>query len=211
MSQPFVVTDPAAADFLASPSTRYLLGPFMQGETSMSDAAVALSGIKLNTLHRRVKQMLKLGLLEETRTETRSAHRVKLYKTTYQEFVVPLEATTVTDLEAHVDAGLKNSVGIVARGLVKEMRRCAPRWGLKIFNSGGGDAFTQPVALHDTGTELRELKTLGFYNDCGVCLELETAQAFADELQALYEKYLLLPKSKGEGDRYFLAIGFTPL
>ena len=116
-TKPYVVTDPAAADFLASPNTRYLLGPFFRGENSLRDAAAALGGIKLNTLHRRVRQMMTLGLLEETRTETRGAHRVRLYRATHREFVVPLELTSNVNLESYTDALLKSSISIVARGV----------------------------------------------------------------------------------------------
>ncbi len=140
-AKPFVVTDPAAADFLASPNTRSPLGPFFGGESSLSGAAAALGGMKLNTLHRRVRQMVGLGLLEETRTETRGAHRVRLYRATHRELVVPLEVTSSVNLESYTDALLKGSTGIVARGVAGEMQRCEPRRGVRIFPSSGGSAF----------------------------------------------------------------------
>lgn len=209
-AEPHVVTDPAAADFLASPNTRSLLGPFLQGETSLSDAAAALGGMKLSTLHRRVRQMVTLGLLEETRTETRGGHRVRLYRATHREFVVPLERTSSVDLESFVTAGLQNASNRLARGTAKEMRRCSPDWGLRIFDSGGADAFQQVVALGENG-DYRGLERRDFYGDCGVRLDPDTARAFRAELHALYEKYLELPASKVEGDGYFLTVGFTPL
>ena len=82
MTHTVTVTDRAAADFLTSPKTRFLLGPFMQRETTRSEAAAALGGVGLNTLHRRAKQMLTLGLIEVTREEVRRGHRVKLCRAT---------------------------------------------------------------------------------------------------------------------------------
>lgn len=85
------IDDEAAANFLTSPETRFLLGPFMRGETTMKGAAKALN-MKLSTFHRRVQQMLALGLVEVTREEVRDGHRVKLYRATREEFVVPSAA-----------------------------------------------------------------------------------------------------------------------
>ena len=205
--KPYVVTDPAAADFLASPNTRYLLGPFFRGESSLSDAAAALGGMKLNTLHRRVRQMVGLGLLEETRLETRGAHRVRLYRATHQEFVVPLELTSSVNLESYTDARLKSSISIVARGVANEMQRCAPRWGVRVFPSSGGSAFQQMIALDEAGDELERRD---FASDLGVCLAPDDAKAFKNELQTLYDRYRSLARNEDEGDWYFLCMGFAP-
>ena len=207
--KPYIVTDTAAADFLASPNTRYLLGPFFRGESSLSDAAAALGGMKLNTLHRRVRQMVGLGLLEETRTETRGAHRVRLYQTTHREFVVPLEFTSNVNLESYTDARLKSSISIVARGVAGEMQRCAPRWGVRIFPSSSGSAFQQMIALDEARDELRGLERRDFASDLGVRLAPDDAKTFKNELQTLYDRYRS-SQDEHEGDWYFLCMGFAP-
>lgn len=203
--KPFVVTDPAAADFLASPNTRHLLGPFFQGEATMSDAAAALGGMKLNTLHRRVRQMVKLGLLEETRLETRGTHRVKLYRATHREFVVPLEATSKVDLESFFTEGFSNAAAILGRGVAEEMALHAPTWGFRVFWQGG--VWQQAVATteHSFG---KALEKRSWYGDAGIRLTPEAAQAFRDGLQRLYESYLR--QSSEEGEAYFFFAGFAP-
>lgn len=208
--EPCVVTDPAAADFLASPNTRYLLGPFLHGETTMSEAAPMLGGLGLNTLHRRVKQMVRLGLLEHTRSETRGGHRVKLYRATHQEFVVPLDKTSSVDLESYNDERFKNSVSIAARGVTEEMRRCAPRWGVRVYPSGSGSAFQSMVALDEQGAVTKGLERRSFAGDLGVRLLPDDAAGFRDELRSLYDKYRSLGRSEDEGDWYFLTVGFAP-
>ena len=204
-TKPYVVTDPAAADFLASPNTRYLLGPFFRGENSLRDAAAALGGMKLNTLHRRVRQMMTLGLLEETRTETRGAHRVRLYRATHREFVVPLEATSKVDLESFFTEGFTNSAAILGRSVAKEMTLHAPTWGFRIFWRSG--VWQQAVATTEHPPETTSEGRF-WYGDAGIYLTPETAQAFRDELQRLYESYLR--QSNGEGEAYFFFAGFTP-
>ncbi len=212
MNTPRLVTDTAAADFLTSPNTRYLLGPFLQGEVTVSEAATMLGGIKLSTFYRRVKQMLALELIEVVRTESRSGHRVKLYRTVQPEFIVPLEATSSVNLGSYLDALLQGSISTVSRGMTKEMQTQTPYWGFRIYPASRGSAWQKIVPL-DARSELRQLESASersMYGDCGVRLDHNDAQAFKRELKALYDKYLSLAKNEGEGEWYFLALGFTP-
>ena len=149
--------------------------------------------------------MVTLGLLEETRTETRGAHRVRLYRATHREFVVPLEATSKVDLESFFTEGFTNSAAILGRSVAKEMTLHAPTWGFRIFWRSG--VWQQAVAMTENPSE----KTSGersWYGDAGICLTPEAAQAFKDELQRLYESYL--QQSSEEGAGYIFFAGFTP-
>ena len=78
--------------------------------------------------------------------------------------------------------------------------------------SGRGSAFQQTVPLDAGGEvlELQDIKKRSMFGDCGVRLNPDEAHAFKLELQALYKQYLSLAKNEGEGEWYFLAIGFTP-
>ena len=201
-----LVTDTAAADFLTSSNTRYLLSPFIEKERSMAETA-SLLNMKLSTFYRRVKQMQALGLVKTTRTETRDGHKIKLYQTTSLEFIVPIEATRNTDRETFVGDGARSSATILGRGIAKEMETRAPRWGFRIFWNDG--VFQQATALGEDGALLEPTLERSVYGDCGLRLTPGDAQTFGDELQALYEKYLAL--GKPEGEPYFLFIGFSPL
>ena len=184
----------------------------MQRETTLSEAAAALGGVGLNTLHRRVQQMLALGLIEQTREEVRRGHRVKLYRTTSRAFVVPLEATTHTDLETYLNNGFSGSVAILSRGVAGAMERSAPRWGFKIYLSDTGGVYQEATALdeHAAPLELGAAAKLGWYGDLGVRLKPEAARSFQRELQKLYEKFAETDDGV-EGEPYFLFAGFTPL
>lgn len=211
MTKTKVITDSAAADFLTSPNTRFLLWPFMRGETTMGEAASVMA-MELNTLHRRVQQMVALNLVEVTREEVRGGHRVKLYRTTSQEFIVPVEATKSVDLETHLDDGFKGSVAILSRGVAKAMERSAPRWGFRIYLSGNQSVFQQATGLAENGSPLptEQVEKRSWYGDCGVRLDPEAARNFRLELQKLYENYLRQAKDEGEGEWHFFFAGFTP-
>jgi hypothetical protein len=205
------ITTTAAADFLTSPKTRFLLGPFMQGERTMKEAAEALRpGAPLSTFHRRVKQMLELGLIEVVRQEVRGGHSVKLYRAVDDTFIVPQGETSSRDLEAYLDEGFKGAIGLVSRGMAKEMHGRAPHWGFKIYAAGESSVFQQLTPLNADGTVLTSLpEGHSFYGDYGLSLTSEDARAFRHELQALYDKYLALGKEEGKG--HFLVVGFAPL
>lgn len=126
------ITHTATADFLTNPETRALLSPFMAREITMSEAAKEL-GLELNTLHRRVRQMLELGLLEVTREDVRDGHRVKLYRATSSEFIVPMEATTHVDFENFIGEGLKGTTDILSQSVTRAMEKEHPHWGFKIY------------------------------------------------------------------------------
>ena len=71
--------------------------------------------------------------------------------------------------------------------------------------------FQEATALSEAYTSLEPstLTRRSFYGDGGLYLARDDAQAFGDELQALYEDHLTL--GKPEGKPYFLFVGFTPL
>ena len=66
-----------------------------------------------------------------------------------------------------------------------------------------------PLGEDCTLLELSTLSRRSFYGDCGLHLTRDDAQAFGNELQTLYEKYLTL--GQPDGDPYFLFVGFSPL
>ena len=182
----------------------------MDEARSMAEAA-ALLEIKLPALHRRVRQMVKLGLLEVSREETRTGHRIKFYRTTSHEFIVPLEATPSTDLETFIGDGFSGSATILSRGVAKALEADAPRWGVRVFWQDG--VFQELAAFSENGALLEPTtqKSLNraVYGDCGLRLTRDDAQAFGAELQTLYERYLTLGQL--DGDPYFLFVGFTPV
>jgi hypothetical protein len=211
MTQPRnTVTDEAAANFLISPDTRFLLGPFMRSETTMSEAARTLN-MELNTFYRRVQQMLALGLVTVTREEIRDGHRVKLYRASCEEFVVSLEATSSVNLEMYLDTVFKGSASILSRGMARAMAQKNPRWGFCISWEEGKGVFQAATALDAEGAPTSSTRDDGasyWYGDSGVRLRPQAAQAFRRELDQLYDKYR--QQSDEEGAWHFFFAGFTP-
>ena len=203
-----VITDVVTANFLTNPETRHLLAPFMAQETPMAEAAKAL-GVELNTLHRRVGQMLELGLLELTREEVRRGHRVKLYRATRREFIVPLEATSSTNLESHVAKTFEGIATILSQGVARAMEREHLQWGFKIYIEEGYGLTQRVIPVStDERVERRENKTV-WYGDTYLQLSDKEAKTFRHELQTLYDKYRFTPHSETRKGHYFFA-ALTP-
>ena len=133
----------------------------------MAEAA-ALLEMKFPALHRRVRQIVKLGLLEVTHETVRQGHKVKLYRTTSSEFLIPLEATPSTDLETFIGDGFRGSVTLLSRGVARTLEAGTPRWGVRVFWQDG--VFQELAALSESGellepTTQKFLKRV-FYGDC---------------------------------------------
>ena len=207
MTHTTLVTDPAAADFLTTPGTRYLLGPFLEAETTMRDAAASVDK-PLNTFYRRALQMLAWRFIEVTREEVRRGHRVKLYRATSQVFVVPIAATRSVDRETYLKGGFGGSVALLSRGLARAMEQSAPHWGFEIAWSEG--VYQQATALDEAfrPTSSGASTKPYWYGDLGVRLKPEAAQAFQRELQRLYERYR--GGADDEGEWYLFFAGLAP-
>ncbi len=131
MDKTFLIDNQAAADFLTDIDTRKLLAPFMLQERSLSEAAKILN-LKLTSLSYHVKKMLKLDLVKVTKTEVRNGHKVKLYKSTSQEYLIPLEASSSMNLAEHIQRIIDKGGQIYAQGLSSAMLSQSDTWGFKV-------------------------------------------------------------------------------
>jgi hypothetical protein len=82
------VTDKDTIEFLANPDHQRYLECFMTNECTMARAAQRLD-VPLQRVFRKVRQMLKLGLIEQTRLETRVGRGIRHYRTVADQFFIP--------------------------------------------------------------------------------------------------------------------------
>lgn len=100
--------DPAAARVLADAYTRQFFEPFIWRERRVSDVAREL-GVSTNAMLYRVRQFVRLGLLEVTRTEARAGRAVQHYRSTSPRYFVPFAATDAVSVPALYEASLDNA------------------------------------------------------------------------------------------------------
>ncbi len=208
------IIHPAAARVLTDISERRFLDPFIKRESSLSDAAKEL-GIKLNTMHYRVKRFMALGLVSVVREELRKGKRIKIYRASADEFFVPFKVTPYTSLKilldqlGALDQFVQNAADTLARQggtwgvLVAGDKEDGVRVKLSpIDNKGIPTPISLVAWLDKTHPALWESEKI-------LRLDFETAKMLQNELYELLQKYQ--QKGKTAGQAYFLLLGLTPL
>ena len=203
-----LVTDPEAASVLTDFAELRFLLPFIFEELSLTEAARTL-GLKLNTLHYRVKRLMDLGLLEVAREEPRKGRAVKLYRATSVNYFVPFEATSSETLET-LFAQFRAKMNALFHHNVARSYLEVDGIGLRLKAQG-----RKLHAEFDTPDGSFLARNMGepdfpaiFANDGVLRLERSRAKALQRELEALLKTY---SSDEQTGQHYLLILGLTPL
>lgn len=89
-SSSFEVTDDQAIRLLWDADQLQYFAPFIARDCTVNQAALE-THCKPNTMYARVQRYLKLGLLRVVREESRDGRAIKVYRSTADELIVPLE------------------------------------------------------------------------------------------------------------------------
>src|SRR5690606_25422015 len=123
-----VVEDPAAASALLDPSTVRHLAPFIGSELSVTEAA-RLTGEKPNTVLKRVRRFVDLGLLEVTREKGRAGRPIKVYSAVADVFFVPFAVTEAESYEAALRDRESYAEELLRRNVVRTRLEAFGDWG----------------------------------------------------------------------------------
>lgn len=132
--------DPAAARVLADAYTRMYFEPFVWRERRVSDVAREL-GVSKTAMLYRVRQFLRLGLLEVTRSEARAGRAIRYYRSSSRGYFVPFAATSADSIHALYEASLDSARRGVLSVLTQAWSALAddPRWfGLYTYGDDHG-------------------------------------------------------------------------
>ena len=198
-----VVSDPEAARVLTDLTELRFLIPFLM-KLTLSEAAQAL-GLKLNTMHYRVKRLMRLGLLKVVREEPRKGRAVKVYRATSANYFVPFETTSAEPLDmlfaqlrARMNALFNRNIArsyLEVEGIGLRVRAQGHNLGVEFDTLDGGYLARDTAAL-----DLPAALT----NERVMRLEFSRAKALQRELEALLERY----EDDGEaGQDYLLILG----
>jgi len=209
-----IISNQNAADLLTKTESKQLLEPFIKSEVSLSMAAKKLN-MKLNTLHYHVQKMLELDLLEISREEVQNGRAVKLYRTTSQSFLVPLEATSSVDLATHAEDLFATSHKIMASGISKAMLGQASQWAFHVFFIPDMGMVQEIVAKNSEGLYQSPNNLpqpyIYYASDGEVNLSKEDALELQESLDEVYQRFLTKRKKQNEGQAYWLQLGLAPI
>lgn len=91
------VTDPEQAAIIVDPVRAAFLSPFLGQECTVTSAARQV-GVTPNALLYRVRRMVAASLLQVVREESRSGRAVKVYRSSHDGYLVPMETMGYDDL-----------------------------------------------------------------------------------------------------------------
>lgn len=204
------VTDPDAVKVFLSGRDLPVLSALMTAEWAVAPLAVTLN-LPLNATHHRVRRLLRLGLVQQTRQEARRGRPIRHYRASSEAYLVPYHATPLGSLEELVGvyeheftARFLRAVVGAATPLVSDERDI----GLRVFLDGGEVAFdvTPTAGAFQSADLLRPDRPALLLNWGTLHLDPADAKALQRELSELHARYTA---RHGSG-RYLLRLGLTP-
>lgn len=198
------VSDPEQARLLTDPRTKRYLAPFVARTRSLSQAAEE-AGCALNTMHYRVNRFLDAGLLREVGVKRRAGRPIRLYRSSADAFVIPLEATSFADPEENLWKVLEPGFRTVARALARRYQQ-GGMFGQRLYRDERGVVITGfHGSLPESGAESGP--SAFDYGDIVISLDDAAAARVATELFALFQGAY---QQAGERERsYLLQVAFV--
>lgn len=202
------VRDPAAADALMSPVSLHQLVPFLGRDCTIAQAA-AETGSLPNTVLKRVRRFMELGLLQVVREEPRHGRSRKVYRSTADLFFVPFEATTADSLESMLAARDAYWERLLRQNVVRTRMEALGPWGTRIYRDVRGRLQVHTAVTPEANATTLDADmpaVLSSWRD-SVHLDFEDAKALQRELFALLLRY----QQKSGAQRYIMRLGLAPV
>jgi hypothetical protein len=199
------ITDASVAEILIKEQMSFYLTRFIGAEISIAKAAEQAS-VKLNVMAYWVAKFVKLGLVRQTRIETRGGSAIKYFQSVAEEFVISVhlfEKLTDYILLQHIqkrdyDRFCHNSA---AAGL-----RMTPDWRLRLFrDSNGYGLHLEPVFQAPPNQPIH--RPLNDY--ATIAMPAEQAAEFYTELQALFERFRSTVHLQNDLPNFMMHVGFV--
>ncbi|QLG09863.1 hypothetical protein HLB42_03075 [Deinococcus sp. D7000] len=204
------VTDPDAVKVFLSGRDLPVLGALMTGEWAVGPLAASLH-LPLNAAHHRVRRLLRLGLVRETRQTARRGRPIRHYRATSEGYLVPYHATPLGSPEELVGmqerdftARFLHAVVQAAAPLVRDERDV----GLRVFLENGEVTVdvTPTAGAFQSAELLRPDRPALLLGGATLHLTPADAKALQRELSELHARYA----ARRGPERYLLRLGLTP-
>ncbi len=176
------VTDPTAVRLLTHGRVRRVLGAFLSREGTVAGTARELR-LDLRIVHRDVRALCAVGLLEVVREEKRAGRPVKVYRAVAPAFFVPFSATGAVELTELGGGFAARYEALYRSAQAREFGRAhheqggGREWGVRLYLAPEGHVEV------DTGYEGADLVEAGvrYQGPEGLFLHAETVVTLTDE------------------------------
>jgi hypothetical protein len=203
-----VIRDSEAAEVLMNPAKLRHLAPFL-GRACSVTAAAEETGERSNTVLKRVRRFVGLGLVEVTRAVPRRGRPVKLYRTTGDVFFVPFEATAAESLEAALAERDGYWERLLRRNVVRSRMEALGNWGTRVYRDSRGRLQVQTAVTPEANATTLDPEApavLSAWRE-SVTLDFADAKALQREMFDLLMRY----QQKAGAQRYIVRLGLAPV
>lgn len=176
-------------------------------ENTIGFAAAGLNE-SLHRVFRQVQKMLKLGLIEQTRFETRTGRAIRFYQTVSQVFFVPFSHKSFEEVLLEINLPLEREF---IAAIASEWTRYAANnqgWGTLYSRTEAGRLTARAPVYSNPKTPLNQApKVLSWFQEWN--LSPEDSDALLTDLSALVERYNA--KNDSSQTPYLVRVGMSPL
>jgi hypothetical protein len=215
------ITDPAAAQVLASPQEMRFLNPFIARERLISEAARELEVAPL-LMYRRSVRLERLGLIRVTRTAPRAGKPVRYYRSVADAFFVPFRATNADTLETLLLQNDDHRRRRLLAGLARSFRERTAHDGAELGLRWFRDELGRVTMIHALGSgetnqpglilsSLADGAPATWSDWSTMYLEYSQAKGLQRELAALYQKYFRVDAEPGTRRAYMVRLAMAPV
>jgi hypothetical protein len=201
-----IVTEKNAIEFLSNPSNSKYLEAFMLENT----IGIAAAGFNepLHRMFRQVQKMLKLGLIEQTRLETRTGRAIRYYQTVSQAFFVPFSHKSFEEVLLEINLPLEREF---IAAIANEWTKYAANnrgWGTMYSKAEAGRLTARAPVHSDPKEPLPQApKVFSWFQEWS--LSPEDADALLTELNTLVKRYNA--KTDNSQTPYLVRVGMSPV
>jgi hypothetical protein len=201
-----LVTEKNAIEFLSKPNNSKYLEAFML-ENTIGLAAAGLNE-PLHRVFRQMQKMLKLGLIEQTRFETRTGRAIRYYQTVSQAFFVPFSHKSFEEVLLEINLPLEREF---IAAIASEWTRYAANnrgWGT-LYSRAEAGRLTARAPVHSNPKELlpQAPKVFSWFQEWN--LNPEDADALLTDLSALIKRYNA--KNDNSQAPFLVRVGMSPV
>lgn len=184
------ITDPNVANFLADRARSRHLDPFLGKEATIAEAASELE-ISAPRMNYWLDKLLALGLVEFVGSRVQSRHRVRVFRSTGDSFLLSFDLLAASDVEV-----LERYFAPVWRRFLASLahagRRSGAGWRVRFGRSGDQAGFEIVPGSGD----LEDARIFNAWTK--LSLSREQAAALRRDMRNLVERYAALQDPGGE-------------
>lgn len=208
------ITDLKATQILTDWRLRRFLDPFLEAPRTMSEVGALLT-VKLNVVHYRVKQLVRLGLLQVVGTRKDVGRPAKLYGVTAEKFFVSFSNTTLISMEDMLNR--LGALDVFIDNAAQTLNAQASDWGVLIFHDPLVGVTVKLAPLDQEGVpkpiDTEQWLRLDFpallQAETFLYLDIESAKHLQADLISLLRSYT--NRKQFSGQNYILLLGITPV